>query len=321
MHSYSMQNDQGLVLSIVIVNTDGTEDTLNCLESICQAPPSAKFELILIDNCSSKPVIPQVQARYPLVRTFNSPERQGFARNYNQGIQEARGEYVMILNNDIIVQSGAFDALLNCMQETPSYGMVGPKLVSLNGQIQSTCARSFVTPGRYVLLQLFLDPGFPMGRLWERFKSWKLSQKKTGVVQCISGACMMTTSEVINSVGMLDEDYDFYFEDIEWCHRFFNHGMQVVYIAEAEITHLGDRSLRKVREWGKRSEFLSALRYFREYHGLTMSMARLIWFSSLVGYIIRAAAFWIKGVFSKEQGYAPEYWRLTKWIINQYPHE
>ena len=316
-----MDNDQIPVLSIVIVNTDGTEDTLNCLDSIFRAPLNESFEVILVDNCSKASVVPLVNERYPQVSTKSVDERQGFAKNYNLGMRNTRGKYVMILNNDTIIHDGTFDALLSGIQENPSYGMVGPKLVSSNGQIQSVCARSFISPLRFVLIQLLLDPGFPVGRLWERYQSWKLSSKKSSVVQCISGACMMTTREVINSVGLLDEEYDFYFEDIEWCHRVYQHGMQIVFIPEAEITHLGDQSLRKVREWGKRSEFLNAVRYFREYHGLTRSMARLIWFSSLVGYIIRAAAFWLKGVFSKEQGYAPEYWRLTKWIINQYPHE
>lgn len=307
------------MLSIVIVNSDGTLHTLACLDSIFLHPPSMEFEVILVDNCSINPCFPIIEDAYPEVRLFSAPERQGFSRNYNLGIRQARGEYILILNNDTLANPGAFDRLVGEMQSHPEYGMVGPQLRSKEWKIQSVCARPLPTPWYYAAWQLLLDPGLPTGKALDTLRRWSLSRRPSGPVPCISGACMLTSRNILDMVGLLDEEYEFYFEDIEWCHRIQDHGYQVAYIADAKITHLGDQSLSKVRGQAKRAEYLSALRYYSHYYGLTNIQHWLLWMAAVLGFVMRAVAFSILEIVSRQPYHGRTYQQLIGWILRQVP--
>jgi GT2 family glycosyltransferase len=307
------------ILSIVIVNSDGEIDTLDCLESIFRYPPEAEFEIILVDNCSQDSCLSSVDRQYPQVRTFLAPERQGFAKNYNLGMHHSRGKYVLILNNDTVVQERTISALVSCIRSHPAYDMVGGKLLSSDGRIQPECVRSFPTFLSYLLGQLVLDPGLPLGRLWRRYSSWRLSKHSSGPVPCISGACMLTTREILETVGPLDESYEVYFEDVEWCHRLQRHNKTVAYVSEAPITHYGDRSLSRVRVWAKKCEYQSVRRYLRQYHGLTPAQMWFLWVATVLNYSLRALAFLVLERFSGKPGHTEAYVQLTRWILGQRP--
>jgi N-acetylglucosaminyl-diphospho-decaprenol L-rhamnosyltransferase len=307
------------ILSIVIVNSDSTELTMGCLDSIYRHPPPEPFEIILVDNCSEIPCLPLVNKRFPQVTTRSAPQRQGFAKNYNLGMQLSQGQMILVLNNDTLVHPGALTALVEGLQEHETFGMAGPKLLSANGKIQTVCARNWITPFRYVLIQFLLDPALPTGQLIDRFVQWRLNRKASGPVPCISGACMLVKRLALEQVGLLDEGYDFYYEDIEWCHRFTRFGYQVAYIAEAEITHFGDSSLSKVKGWAKQSEYLSALRYFQAYHGLNRIKHWLIWIVTVLSYHMRWAAFSAAKTLTGAGNHALAYRQLSRWIRSQSP--
>ena len=311
--------EEPIVLSIVIVNSDGTVHTLGCLDSIFLHQPAVEYEVILVDNCSQDSCLQLIADTYPEVRVFSAPERQGFAKNYNLGIRQTRGDYIMVLNNDTVVHPGTFTKLLDALQSHKEYGMVGPQLRTPDWQLQAVCARDLPSPVDYVAWQLMLDPGMPAGQLVDWVNRQRVSQRPSGPVPCISGACMVTSREVLEDIGLLDEGYNFYFEDIEWCHRVVNNGLQVAYIAEAVVTHLGDQSLSKVKELAKQSEYLSAIRYYTQYHGLTLSQSWVLWMATLLGFFIRAAAYQLLGAFNGGTAYAAAYWRLTGWIIHRLP--
>jgi len=299
------------LLSIVLVNSDALQITMDCIGSIYANPCSGSIEVILVDNCSKESPLGMVAEIFPDVVPLKAESKQGFAKNYNLGIHKAKSQYILILNNDTIVLPGALDAMVNFLRSDPSYGMVGAKLIGSNGLIQLPCARPLLTPISFIIGQLLLDPGFLIGGYWHRYQSWRLKSRASGPVPCISGACMLLPAGIIHQVGMLDEAYDFYFEDIEWCHRLQNKGYRVGYVAESEIIHLGDQSLSKVREWAKKSEFLSALRYFREYHDLSKTGAWILWGASVVN-------FWLRRLVLKLRGQSENaliYNRLLKWIL------
>lgn len=304
-------------LSIIMVNSDGAELSLACLESLYRHPPSCLFEIIVIDNCSREPFLEAAVTRFPSVRAVQSPRRQGFARNYNLGMRQAQGEAVLILNNDTLMHAGSLDTLLDWMHTHPSYGMIGPKVVGSDGRVQSVCARELLTPPRYALSLLLVDPGLLTGRLWERFRGWQVERRKSGPAPCLVGACMLIRRGALEACGMLDEGYDFYFEDVEWCHRFQRMGWGVGYVAEATITHLGDQSLSKVKVWAKQSEYRSAQRYFRQYYGLGRSGAWLIWLVTLLSTLLRGMAFALIEGLTGREGHARAYFYLWAWMIHE----
>lgn len=305
------------VLSIVIVDSDGCSDTLNCLESIYTFPPGESFEVLLVDNCSRRSCLPDVQRRYPLVRTLQAPQRQGFARNYNLGLSHALGQYLMILNNDTLVQAGALDHLLRTAREHPEYAFVGARLRGADGRIQSFCAQPLLTPLGYIARLLLLDLSSPLGLLWERWQAYRLERRPTGPVACLSGACMLARREALAQIGLLDEGFDFYFEDAEWCHRAQNQGWKLGFVAEAEVIHLGDHSLSKVKVWAKQSEYRSAIRYFQRYHGIGPAGTWMIRLATLVSFTMRWLVFKLRETFTGKTGHSAAYAELIEWIVRE----
>ncbi len=315
------------LLSTIIVNSDGCADTLNCLESLFAHPPDLatlapradalpEHEIILVDNRSRDGCVALVRERFPSVRIIESPTRQGFSKNYNLGIRHSHGTFVLVLNNDTIVHPGALTALLDAMMSTPTYGMVGGRLIGRNGWVQETCARPVMTPAEHLLRQTLIDPGFPVGRLWQFYQQTRVARRRSGSVPCISGACMLVRRTAFDQVGLFDEAVDFYYEDIEWCHRMICSGWQVGYVAEATITHLGDQSIRKVKVWAKKSEYFSALRYFRRYHRLTNNGAHLLHLVTLIGWLMRGIAFLLAEGLFRRKGHARAYLYLWHWILH-----
>ena len=307
------------VLSIVMVNSDGTDDTVRCLESIERHPPQVALEVIVVDNLSQTPCWPVLQQRFPAVRTFSAPRRQGFAKNYNLGMRQARGPYILVLNNDTLVQANALDALLGAVQRHSDYGLVGPQLQSPDGQLQPVCARPLLTPVAYGLLLLFFDLGLPTGRWLEAYRRRRLLKRSSGPVPCLSGACLLLPRTTIERMGLLDEGYDFYFEDVEWCRRAQQFGLKTAYIAEAHVTHLGDQSLSKVKVWAKQSEYRSALRYFRQYDHLGPGRAWWVWLATVLAFLMRCTLFTVRELITRRAGYAAEYAQLVRWIWSKYP--
>ena len=307
------------VLSIVIVDSDSRDLTLDCLASIHRHHPKDPFEIILVDNCSESPCLVEAKQLYPRICTFSAPCRQGFAKNYNLGIRKAVGDYILILNNDTVIHPGALDFLLTAIHQDSSFRMVGPRLVDSLGRIQSVCARSLLTPCSYILSQLLLDKTLPVGRIWERWQSWRINRRLSGLVPCISGACMLVSRQLLETIGLFDEGYEFYFEDVEWCHRLKKNGYKVGYVAEALITHLGDQSLSKNREWAKKSEYLSALRYFKQYYSLTYLQANLFWAIMILNFSLRWLAFWLIRFATGKTGQLSAYRHLIPWIIQNPP--
>ena len=301
------------LLSTVIVNSDGCADTLRCLESLFAHPPDLatlarlvdalpEHEIILVDNRSRDRCVAQVRERFPSVKIIESPARQGFSRNYNLGIRQTSGVFVLVLNNDTLVHPGALTALLNAMIETPSYGMAGPRMIGRDGWVQAVCARPVLTPREYLLTQSIADPGFPIGRLWLLYQQMRVARRRSGPVPCISGACMLVRRTAFEQTGLFDEAVDFYYEDIEWCHRMACYGWQVGYVAEATITHIGDQSISKVK--------------FRRYHHLTDQDARFLRIVTSFGWLMRGIAFLLaEGLFGYKE-HARAYLYLWKWILS-----
>jgi N-acetylglucosaminyl-diphospho-decaprenol L-rhamnosyltransferase len=306
------------LLSIVLVNSDGAAFTLACIASIYRFPPQAPFEVILVDNQSREPCLEPVAAQFPAVRCVSAPRRQGFAKNYNLGIRHARGRYVLILNNDTVVHAWALQALLDAAQRSGPT-MLGARLESPDGTVQFDCARPLPTLRSYLLDTFLSDIAAPLAPLVRRRRARQADTRASGPVPCIAGACMLLGQELLAQIGPLDEGYDFYFEDVEWCHRALRYGANVHYVAEARITHYGDQSLSKVRAWAKRSEYRSAVRYFREYHAATDGELRLLHAATALSFLARGIAFLLLEAASGRTGQARAYLMLWHWLLGERP--
>lgn len=216
-------------LSIIIVNMNTSEFLLQCLKSIYNTGSRLSFEIIVVDNGSSDDSIKLVEKNFPEVILLKNDRNLGFARANNQGLVIGRGRYFMLLNSDTIVLPDAFDTLVQVADEHPDLGVIGPKLLNMDGTLQKSWA-SF--------------PGFLSELLGKNFRIRKPLARvpQAYEVDWIMGACMLVRSQTVKDVGVMDSDYFFYSEEVDWCYRVKRKKWMIWYLTSAEIYHLGGGS-------------------------------------------------------------------------------
>ena len=216
-------------LLIVIVNWNTSELLIQCLESIFFAESGLTLEAVVVDNGSTDNSVQAISNRFPQVRIIANDRNLGFAMANNQGIRVGEARYYLILNSDTIVRPKSLDMLVHYADEHLEVGMVGPKLLNMDGTLQESWAE------------------FPT--FWSELTG-KPIRKRYPVddaliaynVDTILGACMLVRDEVVKTIGMLDDDYFMYSEEIDWCYRIKVGGWHIHYYPAAEIYHIGGAS-------------------------------------------------------------------------------
>jgi GT2 family glycosyltransferase len=187
------------------------------------------FEIIVVDNGSTDDSVQSVESRFPTVHVIKNNTNLGFARANNQGLSAGKGRYFMLLNSDTLVLPGTFDELVRVADAHPETGVIGPRLLNINGTLQRSWA-SF--------------PTFWSELIGRNFRNYRTVNNSPNIydVDWIMGACMLVRATTIAKVGMLDEDYFMYSEETDWCYRIKKNGWMVWYITNIEIFHLGGGS-------------------------------------------------------------------------------
>jgi len=234
-------------LSIVIVNWNVVELLSNCLISIAQRLEDVAYEVIVIDNNSGDNSVGIIRAKFPWVTVIENKENAGFARANNQGFAIARGEFILILNPDTILREQAVQRMMHVLGVDSKIGIVGPRIVTENGEIDRSCKREFPN-FKDIFINSFLIAKaiFFFTRMDSFFK--KFYYKKfyiSSVCACLTGACMLTKKLYLEKVGFFDETLPMYLDDIDLCYRFNKAGFLVYYSSEAEILHIRGSSTKK----------------------------------------------------------------------------
>lgn len=222
-------------VSIIIVNRNTRELLHACLQSIAQAPDAVATEMIVVDNGSTDGSVEMVAASFPETYLIRNPNNTGFAYPNNQGLAISRGRYVMLLNSDTEVRSGALQRLVEFMDEHPKAGACGPKLLYPDGRLQPSC-RSFPSLWVHFCDMLFLDRIFPRSRVFGNMESW-FDHRHTAPVDQPMGAALLVRREVLETVGSLDERFMIYYNDVDWCYRIHQAGWQIYFVHDSEIMH------------------------------------------------------------------------------------
>jgi GT2 family glycosyltransferase len=220
--------------SAVIVNYHSEGLLSQCLASL--EAEEEVLEVIAVDN-SATLAESTVPRRFPWLRIVENRHNLGFARASNQGLQKARGRYLLLLNPDTVVHPGALHALMRYLDRHPEVGAVGPKVLDPDGSLQLSCRRfpGYLTIffGRYSALTRWL-PRNPFSRRY-LYLDW--DHGSAAEVDWLSGACLMVRREVLEQVGPLDEEYFLFVEDMDWCRRIRDAGWSVAYVPSAVVTH------------------------------------------------------------------------------------
>ena len=225
-------------LSIVIVNFNGRGHLEACLQSLATHPPTVPTEVVVVDNAStddSAAIVP----RYPGVRLIKLTANVGFSAGNNAGIRATTGELVLLLNNDTIVPAGAVDRLVQRLNADPSAAVAGPRLVDGNGSAELSFGPMLSPLGELrqkVVVSLHARGFGPVSRWVER------ATRREHYVDWVSGACLLVRRSAADAVGLLDERFFLYTEDVDFCASIRAKGWKVLFTPVAEIVHLRGRS-------------------------------------------------------------------------------
>jgi GT2 family glycosyltransferase len=254
-----------LDLSIVIVSYNGREHLRRCLESLAAHPPGVEREVIVVDNDSRDGSAPMVALEFPDVRLLRMPRNLGFAAGANRGAREASGEAVVLLNPDSEIETDPFAPMLTYLREHEDAGIVAPRLLNPDRSLQLSC-RSFPTFSvalfnRYSLLTRL----FPRNRYSKQYLLSDWQHDSTCDVDWVSGACLMVRRPLFEQIGLLDEGYFMYIEDVDLCQRVHRAGYRIVYFPETSVIHHIGRSSRTLPSRSILARHRSMWHYYKKY--------------------------------------------------------
>jgi N-acetylglucosaminyl-diphospho-decaprenol L-rhamnosyltransferase len=223
------------------------------------------LEVIVVDNASSDDSVEMVQAEFPGVRLIANPDNLGFPAANNQGLAVAQGRYVLLLNPDTEVIGDALATMVAYADAHPDVGVLGPQLLNPDGSVQSS-RRRFPTLAIAFFESTWLQPCAPR-RVLERYYVLDRPDDEIQEVDWVKGAALMARAEAIRQVGLMDEDFFMYSEELDWCARFRKAGWRVVYLPPARIVHHEGKSSEQVMPARHIHFQTSKIHYFRKHHG------------------------------------------------------
>jgi N-acetylglucosaminyl-diphospho-decaprenol L-rhamnosyltransferase len=217
--------------SVLIVNYFSWPLTLRCIQSL-DATGYGDFETIVVDNDSAEP--PELPARVRLIR---NKENVGFARAHNRGIAASTGDVVILINPDTVVEEDFFGKLEAFFEETPKVGIVGPKILEADGELQLSARREISALSGLLGRTSLLTRLFPKNSIVKSQFPAVTEGSHPSAVDWVSGACLAIRRKTLQEIGPLDERFFMYFEDADLCRRARASGWLVYYLPQVEIIH------------------------------------------------------------------------------------
>ena len=236
-----MQNPP--LLSIIIVAYQSRDEIRPCLASLPRVLSERPVEVIVVDNSPGDGTAEIVHRDFPRVRYFASGSNLGFGRANNLGYRQSAGEYVLFLNPDTISEAEVLEFCLRRLQTEPDIGLISPKLVQPDGTMDLACRRSIPTLWDGFCRATGLAAVFPRTALFAGYNLTHLPEDGTYDVGAINGAFIMTRREVLGRVGLFDETFFMYGDDLDLCIRIARAGYRIVYDGRVQIVHLKGMSV------------------------------------------------------------------------------
>ena len=264
-------------LTIVVVSFNARDDLARCLDSLRTAPPAIAHEIVVVDNASSDGSA-ETAASAPGVRVMALPANVGFAAANNAAIRATSGELILLLNSDTIVPPGGVDGLVAALRASPDAAAAGPRLVDATGAPELSFG-DMVSPlaeWRQKRLGAALERGEPAAR-----DAVAARTRVRRDVDWVSGACLLVRRADAEAVGLLDERFFMYLEDVDFCAALRARGRRVLFTPDVTITHLRGRS--------RQSAPAATTRAYRASHRAFYAKHHPRWAALLRAYL------WLKG--------------------------
>lgn len=261
----SNRRTRPLRLSVIIVNYNVREFLHHALTSVRKAMKGIRGEIIVVDNASDDGSVEMVRSTFPGVQLIVNKSNVGFAAANNVALRRARGEALLLLNPDTVVQEDSMKVMLKFFEENPDAGIAGCRILNPDGSLQLPCRRSFPTAWVAFTKITGLSSLFPNSRVFGRYNLTYLSPEETYEVDAVSGSFMMIRRDAYKDVGGLDEAFFMYGEDLDWCYRVQQAGWKNYYVHGTQIIHYKGESTRR-SSIDEIKTFYDAMRLFVQKH-------------------------------------------------------
>lgn len=256
------------IVSIVIVTYKVKDLLARCLDSLKDASASVRSEIIVVDNASEDGTTDLLQIKYPETILITNPSNVGFGRACNIGFERSKGDFILFLNPDTLVQTDTLKNLVEFFNAHENAGIVGPKILNPDATLQLACRRSFPTPAVALSRFVGLSRFFPKSTLLGRYNLTFLDPEKESEVDAVSGSCFMIRRPAMAQSGGFDEDFFMYGEDLDLCHRIKSAGWKIYYTPSTQIVHFKGESAKR-RPIRSRLAFYGAMFHFSRKHVAT----------------------------------------------------
>ena len=262
-------------VSIIFVNWNSLSYLRECIRSIYEHTKGLAFEIIVVDNASTKDDVDELPGEFPGVAVIKSKRNIGFAGANNLGFTRSSGSYVMFLNPDTLLIGPAIQTMLQTIRTLPAAGVLGCKLLNSDLSVQTSCIQKYPT----ILNQLtdieYFRLRWPKFRLWEIDALFEARPQRPVEVEVISGAFMMMSREVFEKAGRFSEDYFMYAEDIDLCYKVARAGFSNYFAGQVTVIHHGGKSSSqyKAKQWATIMKFRAMTQFCCKTHGRIYSLA------------------------------------------------
>lgn len=232
-------------LSVIIVNYNVEYFLEQCLNSVIKAIEKVDAEIFVVDNISVDGSVAMVQSKFPSVILIENKENVGFSKANNQAMRIAKGEYILLLNPDTVVEEDTFLKVCDFMDTHPDAGGLGVKMIDGKGNFLPESKRGLPTPSVAFYKIFGLSAVFPKSKTFGKYHLGYLSKEETHEIEILSGAFMLMRKATLDIVGLLDEDFFMYGEDIDLSYRILKGGYKNYYFPDTSIIHYKGESTKK----------------------------------------------------------------------------
>lgn len=278
-------------VSIVIVSWNAKKHLEECLAGLYESTGSSFPEVIVVDNASTDGSPEMVESRFRDVRLVRCEENLGFAKANNIGIRLSKGRYIGLVNSDVKFLDGCLDALVTFMDRHPEVGVAGPRTLNSDMTLQSSCRR-FPSLWNNFCSATGLARGLGRYPLFSGEHMFYFPHDRVMAVDVLVGCFWLLRREAVQEVGLLDEEFFIFAEDLDWCRRCWNAGWQAVFCPEARaIHHRGASSANDPVRFAV-EQHRAMLHYWEKHHGISgrLGIVSILLFGQLLRYLVAVAS-------------------------------
>lgn len=295
-----MAGKDNIMLSIIIVNYNAQKLLQECLRSVYAETTQIRFDVWVVDNNSNDNSVAMVEKEFPEVKLIKNNENCGFAKANNMAISRVDSDYVLLLNPDTIICDNAIEKTVQFINENNRVGIAGCRVLNEDGTLQLACRRSIPTPSVAFYRLTGLSKLFPNSKKMAKYNLTYLDIDKPHEVDAVSGAFLMIRREVVDEIGMLDERFFMYGEELDWCLRTKKAGWTVMYYSDADIIHYkGECSKSNSRKAA--FEFYRSMHLFHKKH-FAENYSPIVNAIICAGIFLKALCSWRSFIFSTKVG-------------------